>query len=96
MTDTRNEYVAQAQEKLELINARIVELEAKASEKQGDARREFKDKLSGIRESKDKAERRLNELRAASKPAWEDLKLGVEQAWVSLSNAVDNAGERFK
>jgi recombinational DNA repair ATPase RecF len=96
MTDKRNEYISQAQEKLDLINAQIVELEAKASETRGDARRELKDMLSGIRQSKDKAERRFEELRLASKPAWQDLKLGVEQAWDSLSDAVNRAGERFQ
>jgi hypothetical protein len=96
MTDTRSEYIAKAKENLELINAKLLELEAKAEKKSGDARREFKANLSGIRESRDQAVRRLEELRLASKPAWEDVKLGVEQAWSSLSNAVDNASERFK
>jgi hypothetical protein len=96
MTDARSEYISRAKEKLDIIDAKLVELEAKANEKSGDARRELKDKLGGIRESKEKAERRLEELRRASKPAWEDVKLGVEQAWDSLSNAVERASERFK
>lgn len=96
MTDTRSEYIAKAKENLDLINAKLVELEARAEKKSGEVRREFKANLSGIRESRDQAVRRLEELRLASKPAWEDVRLGVEQAWNSLSNAVDNASERFK
>lgn len=96
MTDTQNEYIKKAKENLDLLDAKIVELEAKANEKSGDVRREAKAKLSGIRESKDQAERRLEELRLASKPAWDDLKQGVEQAWHSLSESVDRASERFQ
>lgn len=96
MTDRRSEYISKAKENLDLLNARIVELEARANKKTGEVRREFKANLSGIRESKEQAERRLEELRLASKPAWEDVKHGVEQAWHSLSDAVDRASERFQ
>jgi hypothetical protein len=68
MTDTRSEYISKAKENLELINTRLAELEAKADKKTGDVRREFKAKLSGIKESRDQATRRLEVLRLASKP----------------------------
>ena len=96
MTDARNEYISKAKENLDLLNARIVELEAEADKKTGEARREFKARLGGIRESKEQAERRLGELKLASKPAWEDVKQGVDQAGRSLSESIDRASERFK
>jgi hypothetical protein len=96
MTDERGEYIAQAKEKLDLLNAKIIELEAKANEKSGKARREFSAKLTGIRETKDRAERRLQELRLASKPAWEDVKTGLEQAQESVADAIKRASERFQ
>jgi hypothetical protein len=73
-----------------------VELDAKAQKKSGDARRELKARLSGIKETRDQAARRLEDLRLASDPAWEDVKQGVEQAWTSLSDAVENASKRFQ
>lgn len=96
MTNERGEYIAQAKEKLDLLNAKIIELEAKADQKSGEARREFKAKLSGIRESRDLAARHLQELRLASSPAWEDIKIGLEQARKSVANAIDSATERFQ
>lgn len=96
MTDTRSEYISKAKENLDSIDARIVDLEAKAKKTTGVARREFEAKLSGIRESKDQMKRRIEELRLASKPAWEDLKHGTEKAWNSLSDAIDRAGERLQ
>lgn len=96
MTDTRSEFISKATENLDAINARIVELEARANKKTGEIRREFNAKLSGLRESNEQAKRRLVELRLASKPAWNDVKQGVEKAWHSLSDAVDDASERFQ
>lgn len=96
MTDKRNEFIAKAKEELDLLNAKIVDLEAKANEKTGEVRRELKAKISGLRESKEQAERRLEDLRLASKPAWEDVKQGVEHAWKSLADSVERASERFQ
>ena len=96
MNNERGEYIAQAREQLELLNARIIELEAKANEKAGDVRRELKAKLSGIRELKDQADGRLERLRLASQPAWEDAKRGAEQARKSVADAVEKAKERFQ
>ena len=96
MNNERGEYIAQAKEQLELLNARIIELEAKANEKAGDVRRELKAKLSGIRELKDQADGRLERLRLASQPAWEDAKRGAEQARKSVADAVEKAKERFQ
>lgn len=96
MTDSRSEYIAEAKKNLNLLDAKITELEAKANEKKGEARREFDSKITGIRDSKEQMERRIEELKLASKPAWEDVKQGAEQAWRTLSNAVDNASERFQ
>lgn len=96
MTEKRSEYIDKAKENLDLINAKIVELEAKANEKGGDIKREMTSKLEDIRKYKQQADRRLDELRVASKPAWEDVKQGAEQAWNSLSDAVERAGKRFQ
>lgn len=95
MTDLRKEYISKAKKDLELINARISAFEAKASEKTGEVRQELKSELNGIRESRARAKRRLAELRLASKPAWDDAKKGVEQAWHSLSDAIDSATKRL-
>jgi hypothetical protein len=96
MTDTRIEYLARAKENLELVSARLVELEALADKKSGDAGRELKANLRGIRESRDQAARRLDDLRLASQPAWEDGKEIIERDQASLSYAVDNASKKFQ
>ena len=94
--EKRNEYIEQVREKLDVMNAKIAELEAQAKSKTGDSRRELKAKLDGIKDRKQELERRVEDLRLASKPAWEDLKHGAEQAWRSLATAVENAGQRLQ
>ena len=95
MTNIRKEYISKAKKDLELINARIMEIESKASEETGEVRRELRTELNGIRESRAQAKRRFVVLRLASKPAWEDAKHGAEQAWHSLSDAIDRASARL-
>ena len=95
MTDTRTEFITKAKENLDQIDAKIVELEAKANQKKGDLRRDLEETLTSIRQRKDEAKLRLEELRLASKPAWNDVKQGVEQAQSALSKALHSATERF-
>lgn len=95
MTDTKNEYISKAKEKLDLIDARIVDFDQKGNEKKGEVREEFEVMVKGIKESMSQMELRIEELHFASEPTWQDLKDGAEQAWISLSDAVKKAGERL-
>ena len=96
MTEKRNEYMEKTQENLEVLNAKIAELEAIAKKKTGEARRDVSEHLDDIRKSREQAEQRLDELRQAASPAWDDVKHGFEDAWHSLSKAVDRATDRFQ
>ena len=62
MTDASNEYLSKAEKTVDLLNARIVELEAKTNEKPGEVHQELKAKLSRLRELKEQAQRRLDKL----------------------------------
>lgn len=96
MTDKRNEYMEKTQENLDVLNAKIAELEAIAKKKTGETRRDLSDRLDEIRKARQQAEQRLDELRQAAKPAWDDVKHGFEDAWHSVSKAVDRATDRFQ
>lgn len=96
MTDKRNEYMEKTQENLDVLNAKIAELEAIAKKKTGETRRDLSDRLDEIRKARQQAEQRLDELRQAAKPAWDDVKHGFEDAWHSVSKAVDSATDRFQ
>jgi len=96
MTDNRNAYIEKTTENLDLLKAKIRKLEALANKKTGEARRDLRERLDDIRETREKAEERLKELRSATSPAWDDIKQGFEDAWQSLSTAVDNATDRFQ
>jgi len=96
MTDNRNAYIEKTTENLDLLKAKIRKLEALANKKTGEARRDLRERLDDIRQTREKAEERLKELQRATSPAWDDIKQGFEDAWQSLSTAVDSATDRFQ
>ncbi|MDX1405749.1 MAG: hypothetical protein R3192_14480 [Woeseiaceae bacterium] len=96
MTQERTEFISKTKEKLDVLDAKIVEIEAKANRMSGQAQRELQDTIERLREAKKQADDRLRELRQAAKPAWQDMRQGVEQAWQTLSESVKSAGERLQ
>jgi len=96
MTDERNEFMSRARENLDVINANMAEVEARISRTSGEARREFKKGLEKMRHAKNEAERKLEDVRLAAQPAWQDLKQGAEEARKAFADAVERAGERLQ
>lgn len=96
MTETKHEYIETIKGKLDELDEKIDALEARAGEKKGEVGRDLQSALNSVRDSREKTRHRLEELRAAGEPAWNDVKVGVEQAWKSLSRAVSQASERFQ
>lgn len=96
MTPKREEYIEKTKNKLDVLNAEIYKLEARAREVKGDAKVEINKELDTIKESKQAVNDKLRELSSASDAAWEDLKAGAELAWRSLSQSLDSAAQRFK
>ena len=96
MTEARHEYIDDIKGKLDELDEKINALEARADETKGDLDSELQSALNSVRETRDKAKQRLDELKSAGEPAWNDVKAGVEQAWQSLSRAVNQASERFQ
>ena len=92
----RESYVEKAKDTLDAIDANISLLEAKAETATGDIEREVRGELIDIKKTKLEAEAKLQELRSTGDGAWEDLKVGAEHAWSSVTQSVDNALQRFK
>jgi uncharacterized protein YfiM (DUF2279 family) len=49
-----------------------------------------------MKDKRDTAMKKLQELKGASTDAWDSLKAGSEAAWADFKNAVTAAKERFK
>ena len=47
-------------------------------------------------QKREKAHKKLTEVREAGEGAWEDLKSGVQSAWDSMEEALKSARSKFK
>lgn len=93
---TKDEYVRKMHSKLDLWNAEIDKLSAKADHASAEARAEYHKHMDDLRAKRDAAHKRLDEIRQTGEGAWEDMKAGVEMAWDAIGEAIDSAKSRFK
>jgi predicted nucleic acid-binding Zn-ribbon protein len=96
MSKERDAYIEKARAQLDQLSSRIDLLQARASEAKADARIEYERELDRLRERRDAARSKLEDVRGASGAAWEDVREGFEQAWEALGEAVTQANERFR
>lgn len=93
---TRDAYVDKYKAQLDLVDAEIDRLEAKARIAKADMKIDFDEQLADLRGKRDGAKNKLSEIKLASGDAWETLKQGAEDAWSSVSTAVQGAVDKFK
>lgn len=94
--NTREEYIQKLKSKLDEWNDDLATLETKAEKAEGDLKKEYSKQIEAIKERRQEAMRKLDELRSASEDAWEDLKEGIETSWEAMGKAVKEAVARFK
>jgi uncharacterized coiled-coil DUF342 family protein len=93
---SREEYINKLASQLKEWSAKIDELESKASAAKADVKTGYENQIRQLKDKRDAATSRLQELKGASTDAWGALKAGAETAWADLSNAVTAAKEKFK
>lgn len=92
----KDAYVTKMHAKLDEWSAEIDNLKAKADVAEANVQLEYEQQISELKLKQNEAHKKLLELKNASDGAWEDLKAGVERAWVSVSSAVESATSRFR
>jgi len=95
MSETRDAYVMKMKAKLDEWNAEIAKLEAKAKQKEADARKDFDEQVENLKAKRNKANEQLEQMSSAGESAWNDLKAGVEKAAGALGDALNDARSRF-
>jgi len=93
---SREEYINKLATQLKEWSAKVDELESKAHVVKADVKIEYEKQIRQIKDKRDTAMQKLQELKGASTDAWDTLKAGAETAWTDLKNAVTAAKERFK
>jgi hypothetical protein len=93
---TKDEYVRKMHAKLDLWNAEIDGLAAKADQVSADARAGYYKQIEALRSRRDDAKKTMAQLQNAGEGAWRDMKAGMEMAWDAMGEAIDSAKSRFK
>lgn len=92
----RDEYIDKMAAQLKEWSAKIDELESKARAARDDAKAGYASQIAQLRDQRDAAMKKLQELKGASSEAWDILKAGAESAWTDLKSALAAAREKFK
>ncbi len=89
-------YKKKAEAELELVQARLVELRAKAKNFTAEANLKYAKQLDDFEHTIDSTKAKLKELGEAGEDAWEKLKDGVESALRSSSTALRDIADKIK
>jgi TolA-binding protein len=90
------EYADSLNNKLEELNTQFDQLQQKGQELAGDAKQQWEDRLSALKEKRKKLQEDLNQLGDASGDAWHEMKDGIDAAWDDLKKATDEAAMEFE
>jgi chromosome segregation ATPase len=93
---TRNEYVENMKARLDQWNKEIAEWEAKARVARTDMQIEYEMRLDALRQQRDEAAEKLDELQKSAGEAWRDLAQGADDAWARMRDALEKASNHFK
>jgi DNA repair ATPase RecN len=93
---SREEFVLKLKEKIDLWNADLNKLQARADQASAEARIKYQQQIEDLQEKRQELEGKMAQLRGAGEGAWEDVKSGTEIAWSSMSEALSSALQRFK
>ena len=96
MSAKRDAYVEKMKAALDKWNAEITKLEAEAGQSRAEAQQKIEKQIASLKKKRQAVEENLGELGGAGEDAWEDLKIGAENALGSLGDAVRSAQSRFK
>jgi len=94
--EDKDAYIQKLHARLDEWNAEIDKLKAKADKAEAESRIEFQKQIENLRQRRQEAEKKVDEVRAAGEGAWEDLKSGVQLAWDAMEQAIKSARTRFK
>lgn len=97
MTDTKpNEFIGKMKDRLVDLDKKIDELKEDASKLEGEAKKEYENRLHDLREKRREANRKIDDLRSASEENWQRLKDETEHAWKALGNSFNYFKSHFK
>lgn len=80
----RDEVIANLKDQLDVLNAKLGELEAKANEASGEAKAEYEKHMNHLNEMAQPAKDKFNELRDAGEGQWDQLTAEADKYYKAL------------
>ncbi|MFN2286776.1 MAG: hypothetical protein ABR578_00440 [Chromatocurvus sp.] len=93
---SRKEFIDRLKGQLDDIDANMGKIEKRADELEGEARKEYEKRLNDLREDRRKAQKRIDDARAAGEEQWQEIKDDAEHAWKALGNSFNYFKSHFK
>ena len=84
---TRDEYIAEAKQRLDDWSAEIDALEAKGRDLKDDAKEKYLEQLAVLRLQREEGEKKLAELQSAAESSWDRVKAESENLWEALKDS---------
>ncbi|HEU18598.1 MAG TPA: DUF2254 domain-containing protein [Deltaproteobacteria bacterium] len=92
----RKAFIDKLAAQLKQWDADIDKLEAKAEKAKAEAKADYQKQIEDLRDKKQTAKDKLDEVKQAGEEAWEELKSGAEEAFDTMKNAFQSAIAKFK
>ncbi|SRR6056297_416077 len=93
---SQNEFIGKMKDALDDLDKQIVDLKQRGEKFEGEARKEYENRLHDLREKRRETERKMDEAQAASKESWQKFKDEAEHAWKALDNSFNYFKSHFK
>jgi archaellum component FlaC len=90
-TQTKEDFVANAENELAGMDAKIKDLKFQADQAQGDAKAKLDKAVEQLEAQRQTATDKLKALKDASGDAWKDMKAGFNGAWDEMKKGYDAA-----
>ncbi|MCC7424193.1 MAG: hypothetical protein IT428_28330 [Planctomycetaceae bacterium] len=96
---SKDEFVAEAQQRLARMDARMAEYERRLNDRSkefsAETRETWRTRLADLKMKREEMQKKLDELRRDSGSAWKDLSAGAHRSWNEMSKAFREAAAEF-
>lgn len=93
---SRDAFLTSAEKKLKEVDAEIADLSRKAADFRDDSKVRAEQALSSLREQRANVAGRVEQLKAASADAWQDLKTGFDAAVTEMEKTFEDVKRKFR
>ena len=91
----RKEYIDKMADQLKSWDNELSRYQEKANKLSGDAKNQYQESITNLKERKDRLQEKLDNLRQSSDNAWKELKAGFEKSWSDLRESFSKARNKL-